>query len=300
MAIFGSSKKDRAREQQAHELALQKQQQEWNVEMWNMQNEYNTPANQMARYQEAGLNPNMIYGQIGNGNAGQVPTYERAHAVRKPSTGEVLLDSMAPILQFAKGFEELKQANAQTNLLNTQATFVEEQRRKVANEVNYTHWRALNEEFRNKEYSALLPYIDANAEYKSNILSSQSHKAVMEMPYHHVNAYTSAKQSEKQLAIMDETILSKQFDRIIRRMEHDLATKRFSFEQRSFVQRQLQDMRKFNAELKYKADTFNADYNLRDSHHQDRLWWDKFRYVTEFFDPLRWLNRNKVSKSFGF
>lgn len=30
---------------------------------WNMQNKYNTPAAQMQRYKDAGLNPNLIYGQ---------------------------------------------------------------------------------------------------------------------------------------------------------------------------------------------------------------------------------------------
>jgi len=33
---------------------------------WNMQNEYNSPKNQMARFKEAGLNPNLIYGQMSN------------------------------------------------------------------------------------------------------------------------------------------------------------------------------------------------------------------------------------------
>jgi hypothetical protein len=33
---------------------------------WNMQNEYNSPKSQMARFQEAGLNPNLIYGQMSN------------------------------------------------------------------------------------------------------------------------------------------------------------------------------------------------------------------------------------------
>lgn len=34
-----------------------------NINLWNMQNEYNTPKNQMLRFKEAGLNPNLIYGQ---------------------------------------------------------------------------------------------------------------------------------------------------------------------------------------------------------------------------------------------
>lgn len=39
------------------------------------QNEYNKPANQMARFQEAGLNPNLIYGQGSPGNQSQSLSY---------------------------------------------------------------------------------------------------------------------------------------------------------------------------------------------------------------------------------
>ncbi len=34
-----------------------------NIEFWNMQNAYNDPSAQMARLKQAGLNPNLIYGQ---------------------------------------------------------------------------------------------------------------------------------------------------------------------------------------------------------------------------------------------
>lgn len=34
----------------------------YNVDFWNMQNDYNNPTAQMARLREAGLNPNLIYG----------------------------------------------------------------------------------------------------------------------------------------------------------------------------------------------------------------------------------------------
>lgn len=34
-----------------------------NLGFWNMQNEYNSPAAQMQRFKDAGLNPNLIYGQ---------------------------------------------------------------------------------------------------------------------------------------------------------------------------------------------------------------------------------------------
>jgi hypothetical protein len=33
---------------------------------WDKQNTYNSPSQQMQRYKEAGLNPNLIYGQMSN------------------------------------------------------------------------------------------------------------------------------------------------------------------------------------------------------------------------------------------
>lgn len=45
-----------------------------NLEFWNLQNKYNSPAEQMKRFKEAGLNPHLIYGQGSNGNAGAIST----------------------------------------------------------------------------------------------------------------------------------------------------------------------------------------------------------------------------------
>lgn len=44
----------------------------WNQKLIDEQNQYNSPASQMARYQAAGLNPNLIYGQGTPGNQAQV------------------------------------------------------------------------------------------------------------------------------------------------------------------------------------------------------------------------------------
>ena len=52
-----------------------------NVEFWNMQNAYNDPSAQMARLKEAGLNPNLIYGQSSGsaaGNAGAIAASKAA------------------------------------------------------------------------------------------------------------------------------------------------------------------------------------------------------------------------------
>lgn len=44
------------------------------MKYWLMQQEYNSPANQVARLKEAGLNPNLFYSQGNTGNASSTPS----------------------------------------------------------------------------------------------------------------------------------------------------------------------------------------------------------------------------------
>lgn len=61
-------------QQQENEKAYQR-----SLKMWNLQNEYNSPTQQMARIRTAGLNPNLVYGNGVTGNsAGSTPQYEPA------------------------------------------------------------------------------------------------------------------------------------------------------------------------------------------------------------------------------
>ena len=53
---------------------------------WNMQNEYNSPEAQMRRYKEAGLNPNLVYGQ-----SNESPQVKSA-SVDNPNTAPVRVD----------------------------------------------------------------------------------------------------------------------------------------------------------------------------------------------------------------
>ena len=43
-------------------IQLAREQRQWDLDMWNRQNEYNNPKNQMLRLSAAGLNPNLVYG----------------------------------------------------------------------------------------------------------------------------------------------------------------------------------------------------------------------------------------------
>lgn len=67
----------------AYNYLLKQQEQAYNLELWKLQNEYNSPAAQMARYQDAGLNPNLIYGQQ---NTAQAPASASASPFRSGQT----------------------------------------------------------------------------------------------------------------------------------------------------------------------------------------------------------------------
>lgn len=56
-----------------YQSQLQDKQNQFNLDMWNLQNEYNSPQAQMKRFEEAGLNPALIYSQGNPGNAASAP-----------------------------------------------------------------------------------------------------------------------------------------------------------------------------------------------------------------------------------
>jgi len=69
---------------------LQKKANEDNVRLWQMQTEYNTPANQMKRLEAAGLNPNLAYGTVAESRMASAPMMEAAHmeAPKVPSLAD--------------------------------------------------------------------------------------------------------------------------------------------------------------------------------------------------------------------
>jgi len=79
-----------------------------NVEMWKMQNKYNSPKEQMARYNQAGLNPNLMYGKGTPGNAQTMPQYQAL-----PSSGEIFGQATAGI----QGVIEIKRKKEETAIL---------------------------------------------------------------------------------------------------------------------------------------------------------------------------------------
>lgn len=83
--------------QYKNQIKAMAQQQAYNKELWDYQNAYNTPQQQMERYEAAGLNPHLIYGSgaQASGNAGAIAPTEvpSEQAIRPdlPDGGDLML-----------------------------------------------------------------------------------------------------------------------------------------------------------------------------------------------------------------
>lgn len=72
----GSATKDVAfgRADDFYDYQMAKYNNEYNYWLWQQQAEYNSPAQQMARARQAGLNPNAVAGNVSSGNLGSIPS----------------------------------------------------------------------------------------------------------------------------------------------------------------------------------------------------------------------------------
>ncbi|AXH76446.1 MAG: DNA pilot protein [Microviridae sp.] len=95
-----------------------------NLEFWNMQNQYNSPAAQMQRFKDAGLNPNLIYGQGSNGNSNSIPTPDvQSVNFREPRIEGGHPDVMSALLAQA----DLRIKNAQVSNIEAQNDVIRNQ-----------------------------------------------------------------------------------------------------------------------------------------------------------------------------
>lgn len=109
----------------ATNLALAREQMQWQENMWDKQNAYNTPAAQVERLRAAGLNPAMMYSQGNVGNAGSVGSYSRAQVdnVMAP-LGQGIASAGMGIADLMIKNEQVKQMQANTRLLQARANQV--------------------------------------------------------------------------------------------------------------------------------------------------------------------------------
>lgn len=116
--LFGDMQAQEQMEQQyatqyKYSAALQQMQNDWNEKMWNMNNQYNSPVEQIKRLEAAGLNRNLAYGSL-SGNVASPPS--------STSRGIIQGDNAATIALRNQQANQIKQVTAaNVNLLNSQA-----------------------------------------------------------------------------------------------------------------------------------------------------------------------------------
>lgn len=113
------NKKQREKERE-HDFKLAEYQYQKDVDMWDRMNEYNSPKMQMARFNEAGLNPNLIYGQGSSGNASQMPKYQRPRT-DYPSGTFSAIDVMRQYQDFAMKTAQTQNITEQNKVISEQA-----------------------------------------------------------------------------------------------------------------------------------------------------------------------------------
>lgn len=88
---------------------------------WQMENEYNSPRAQMQRLQEAGLNPNLVYGhgEVGNSTGGVRAASTSTPDIKPTRPGDALI---AGGQGFMSGMYMVEMKKAQVDLLRSQNT----------------------------------------------------------------------------------------------------------------------------------------------------------------------------------
>jgi len=111
-ALITNSQNKKAQERQiSANQALAKTQADANERYQAEQNEYNKPTNQIARFQEAGLNPNLIYGQGSPGNQSAALSYPEIRPTDLLSGRKTASDTV-------QEFNQTRLTNAQVSAQN--------------------------------------------------------------------------------------------------------------------------------------------------------------------------------------
>lgn len=123
-----------ARETNATNKSIAERNNQFNYEMWQRNNDYNSPASQVQRFKDAGLNPALIYGSSGNAGNSSAPVKGTPYSAVKPNLqgnsvlGNVLttiMNGMDGALSLAQKYKDLRSSDLKNTLLGVNANYAE-------------------------------------------------------------------------------------------------------------------------------------------------------------------------------
>lgn len=142
-----------ARMQEKANIRMSKREHAQNMELMKYQLDYNSPANQMARFRDAGLNENLIYGQGTSGNMESAPKYPNLQAG----------NYQGALAQVGTQVQQARYLNAQTDLTRVKTDESGAKKELMQMQRNLT---ASNPYMRKEYVDAMVRQIEATANLK--------------------------------------------------------------------------------------------------------------------------------------
>jgi hypothetical protein len=133
---------------------------------WNRQNEYNSPSAQMTRFKEAGLNPNLIYGQQTQSPVVRTSSVE-GYSPRAPQVD--LGNAAAMGLQGLSAYQDTQLKNVQTDLVKEQI-----KNASTDNMLKQLDWA---------EKNIKLPYAQSMAQSNATALKIQNEQRLQDLQF---------------------------------------------------------------------------------------------------------------------
>ena len=166
------------REQNAWNEKQAEKANQWNIEQWERENLYNSPMQQMQRLEQAGLNPNLMYGQGSTGSAGSLRSEMPSSVApaRVNSSLQFLGNSLAPAISM---YQDLQNKQAQLSVQQKQAALLDQE---IAGKALDNVFKGYNNTMA-KERSEWLPTM---SEAKHFLLWQQGYTQAKENYYKHM------------------------------------------------------------------------------------------------------------------
>lgn len=198
-----------ARETNAMNYKIAQENNAFNEKMWNAQNEYNTPSAQKQRFEEAGLNPNLMMDGSSAGNATSAVTADTSGVQVAPDVGSTIASGYqqfgSNIAQGAQGIaqmyynNELQKANVAKANSEARAQEISNDFAVAMHVAELTHKNWLNK-FSEKNYHILKETQDALvSKIRADAANGWSQNALTERQTD--LAYTQNQIGQVQLAI---------------------------------------------------------------------------------------------------
>ena len=131
MGALGQSSANRTnirlqREQNAWNEKQAEKANKWNIEQWERENLYNSPMQQMQRLEQAGLNPNLMYGQGNPGSASSLKSEMPSSVApaRVNNSLQYLGNTLAPAIAM---YQDMRLKNNQITAQEKQLKLIDEE-----------------------------------------------------------------------------------------------------------------------------------------------------------------------------